>query len=74
MKDEIIKLFRSRKFTLVTHDRGEYSLYAGRYWEYDDLPEEPDYLIVDGGTDDEGYVPAIVAYLVEALGGSTDSI
>lgn len=73
-KQEIIKLFRTGKFTIVTHDRGSYSIYSGRYYDYEDLPEEPAYHVQDDGIDSEGYMPAIVAYLTEALGGTTDSI
>jgi hypothetical protein len=69
IKDEIIDLFRTRRFTIVTHDRGSYSIYVGRYFDYDKLPDEPDYEINDGGIDDNGYVPSIVVYMTEALGG-----
>lgn len=71
---EIIKLFRSGKFTIVTHDRGCYSIYVGRYFDYEDLPEEADYEVVDGGSGDIGYMPAIVNLLSEALGGTTESV
>lgn len=73
-QEEIIKLFRTRKFTIATHDRGAYSIYVGRYYDYDALPEEPDYEVIDGGIDDDGYIPSIVSYLVEAQGGSTLSV
>lgn len=74
IKEEIIKLLRTRKFTIVTHDRGCYSIYVGRYYDYNDLPEKADYEVNDGGMDDEGYLPAMVIYLIEALGGSYDTI
>ncbi len=74
IKDEIISLMRTRKFTIATHDRGAYSIYVGRYFDYEELPEEADYEVIDGGTDDEGYIPSIVSYMTEALGGSTLSV
>lgn len=74
VKSEIIKLLRTGKFTIATHDRGTFSIYVGRYFDYDSLPEKADYEVVSGGSDDEGYLPAIVSYLVEALGGFTESV
>ena len=74
VQEEIIRLFRTGKFTIVTHDRGEFSIYVGRYFDYESLPEKPDYTVSSMGMDDYGYIPAIVSYLVEALGGTTDSI
>lgn len=74
IRDEIIALFRGRRFTIVTHDRGDYSIYVGHFFDYEHLPEKPDYSVQDGGMDDEGYIPAIVTYLTEALGGSNLSI
>jgi len=74
IKDEIIQLFRTRKFTVVTHDRGTYSIYVGHFFDYEDLPDKPDYEVHDGGSDDDGYIPAIVSYMTEALGGSSLSI
>lgn len=74
IKEEIIKLFRSGKFTITTDDRGCYSIHSGRYYNYEDAPEKPAYQVNDGGMDDAGYLPAIVTYLVEALGGTCDSV
>lgn len=73
-REEIIKLFRSGKFSIATDERGCYRIMSGRYFEYDDMPDKGDYQVNDGGTDDIGYMPAIVVYLVEALGGTCDSI
>lgn len=71
---EIVELFKSGKFTIVTHDRGEYTIYKKHYEDYDKLPSKGNYLVVDGNMGDKGYFPAIVCYLVEALGGKTESV
>lgn len=71
---EIIKLFRTGKFSIATDDRGCYRIMSGRYYSYEDMPEKGDYQVNDGGADDIGYLPAIVVYLVEALGGTCDSV
>jgi hypothetical protein len=70
-KNQLLKLLKSGNFTVAYHDNGYCTIYKGRH-EYEDLPDkevyEPDDL------DEIGYAPAIVTLLVEALGGSVDSV
>lgn len=75
-KREILDLLKSGDFTIAYHDNGLCSLYKGRIKEYDQLPEwRYDKLSSCGDlaeffdTDSDGYLPKIVALLVEALGG-----
>lgn len=66
----IIELLKSGNFTIAYHDNQSPSLYEGRH-TYEELEdkEEIQLEIFDGG-----YVPDIVCYLVEALGGRSTSI
>lgn len=71
-KEKIMKLLKSGNFTIAGHDSGEYELYEGHH-DYDDLPEDS----VAGFSDwdrSNGYIPDLLALLVECLGGKTDSI
>lgn len=68
---DLLKLFRSGKFTIVTYDRFSYTVYPSRFVEADDDKDDMESFSVDG---EDGYLPRIVALLAEALGGSTDSI
>lgn len=68
---DLLKLFRSGKFTIITHDRESYTVYPSRFIEAGEEPEDMDGFEVD---DSSGYMPKIVELLAEALGGSTDSI
>lgn len=70
-KKVLLKLFRSGKFTIVTNDRGTYTVYPSRFIEADEQPEDMESFEVEG---EDGYMPTIVALLAEALGGSSDSI
>lgn len=68
--EEIIKLLKSGDFTIAYHDRDGCSLYKGRH-EYKNLPEK-EVKIED--VDGNGYTPYIVELLIEALGGTSESI
>lgn len=71
-KQSIIKILKSGNFTLAYHDNGYCDLYKGRY-EYDELPEDENSIAEFEGME-EGYIPAEVLYLIEALGGKVDSV
>ena len=67
----LLKLFRSGKFTIITNDRGYYTIYPSRFIDANEQPDDMETFEVDG---EDGYLPKIVALLTEALGGSSDSI
>lgn len=69
---ELIKLLKSGDFTIAYHDNGVCSVYKGRH-QYDDLPEKEDWEF-DMNDNYNGYAPAIVCYLIQALGGKCESI
>lgn len=73
VEQEIIDLLKTGDFTVAFHDQGECSIYKGIF-EYDDLPEKEDYTVIFGGASDDGYAPALVIYLCEALKGKCVSI
>ena len=78
-KKDLLDLFKSGNFTIITWDNGDYSVYKGRFkrenmktdgdGEYINQP-----IFEDCGTYVNGYMPEIVALLCQALGGKTDSI
>lgn len=57
-------------FTLAYHDNGHFTLHRGKH-EYDDLPKRE---LSPGTIHPEGYAPAEVVLLVEALRGKVVSI
>lgn len=57
-------------FTLAYHDNGDFTLHRGKH-EYDDLPKRE---LSPGIIHSEGYAPAEVVLLVEALHGKVVSI
>lgn len=67
---KIIELLKSGDFTVAYHDNDSPTLYTGKhkYWK---LKEEDEIKIPYS---DDGYLPAIVALLVEALGGESSSV
>ena len=68
-REKIIELLKSGDFTILYHDNGSCQLYRGK----------SDYVHAKGhGVDftgwSVGYIPVEVSHLVEALGGSVDTI
>jgi hypothetical protein len=77
-KSSITKLLRSGNFTIIYWDRGEATLYKGK-WDINNEYERDDYETmekseVDYFIGEDGYCPDIVTLLVHALGGKSDSI
>lgn len=77
-KEKILKLLRSGKFTIVYWDRGEATLYKGK-WDYNKEFQKDEYermnkYIIEFQDWSQGYCPTIVELLTEALGGISDSI
>lgn len=70
-KDELIALFKSGKFTVMTHDRGCFTIYKGKMKEYSNSYDAVELEELQGT---DGYIPDIVALLIEALGGKSFSI
>jgi hypothetical protein len=66
---EIIKLLKSGDFTLAYHDNGYCEVYRGKI-EYDDIAGA-DLQPVGSfdSSENNGYIPAEVSALVNALGG-----
>ena len=67
---QIMELLKSGDFTIAYHDRGDCSLYKGKY-DYKSLPKKS---VAEFCGDHNGYCPEIVEILSKALGGATDSI
>jgi hypothetical protein len=72
IEKEIVALLKSGDFTIAFHDRGECSIYRGKF-KYEKLPEKEDYTI-QMGAGQEGYAPDVVLFLCMALGGKCISI
>lgn len=72
----IIALLKSGDFTIAGHDGGVFSLYKGRYKNYDSIPEDTseEVYIFEDWTNDNGYITEIIDVLVKALGGKTNTI
>lgn len=78
-KKEIIELLRSGNFTVVYWSRNDPTLYRG-IWDYNSEFSKDEYAEMDKSIVklpdmfQDGYCPEIVALLVEALAGKSDSI
>lgn len=72
-KEKIMQLIRDGEFTLLYHDNGHCCIYKGKYKDYSDVPENATPLL-EFENESDGYLPAEVKLLVEALGGECDSI
>lgn len=76
---DLVELFRSGNFTIVYWDRGEPTIYKGR-WNYHKENEKDEYEKMEKSRiyypmyDIDGYCPDIIHLLVKALGGKADSI
>ena len=79
IKKELIKLFKSGDFTIIYWDNGAPTIYKGK-WNIDEECEKDDYKEMNKHEFDidmynmNGYVPDIVDWLAEALGGKSNSI
>lgn len=71
-KREIIKLLKSGDFSIIYWDNQSPSLYKGKGYDVDNYPEDLEE--IDFPFIEDGYLPAIVSLLTEALGGEADSI
>ncbi|MCP6727315.1 MAG: hypothetical protein KJI69_04900 [Patescibacteria group bacterium] len=77
--EDLIKLFKSGNFTIVYWDNESPSIYKGKWdineeYEKDDYKEMEKHEISIDMYDNDGYIPDIVAWLTEALGGKSDTI
>jgi len=72
---EIQKAIKTGNFTIYYYDNGSCYLVKGKYTqdEIEDEDSKLDELADFDYTRDEGYIPAIVAELVKALGGKVHS-
>lgn len=79
MKEEkIIEILKSGDFTVIYWDSGVATLYQKK-WNYHEEQERDDYetlnkFVILETSHTDGYCPEIVALLVKALGGKSDSI
>jgi hypothetical protein len=71
-KKDIIKLLKSGNFTIAGHDNGVFCLYEGKL-KYDELPRDDKVATFEDWNNYRGYITEIIALLVKALGGVTDS-
>lgn len=67
---KILELLRSGDFTISYHDNGYCSLSKGHHKYSDEVDTIKDF----DNNETEGYVPSVVALLVKALGGKSNSI
>lgn len=70
---KIVDLLISGDFTIAYHDNGQYSIYTGRYKEYDDITDAVPFIDSDQHHS-EGYIPTEVELLVKALNGKVVTI
>ena len=76
---QIIKLFKSGKFTVIYWDNDAPYIYKG-HWDKDEEFDRDEYKTMNkkefkfNDYGNNGYCPKIVELLVKALGGKSDSI
>lgn len=77
--EQLIKLFKTGKFTIIYWDNTNPTLYKG-VWNMDKEFDRDEYATMNKSEikiemhDMNGYCPNIVTWLAQALGGKTDSI